>query len=68
MQGQTASFCSFDPDTIYISAEEFSREILGHEITHALLNHYFVVSPPQKVAEILSLHVEYQLHQSKQGL
>ena len=47
--------------TIYISAEDFRREVLGHEIAHAIMNHYFVVSPPIKVQEILSKYIEYQL-------
>ena len=48
-------------NTIYISADDFTKEILGHEIAHMLISHYFVVQPPQKVAEILAGYVEYQL-------
>jgi len=51
--------------TIYISAEDFRREVLGHEIAHAIMNHYFVVSPPIKVQEILSKYVEYQLRKAQ---
>lgn len=57
-----ASFYVNDINTIYISEESFKREILGHEIAHAIINHYFVVSPPIKVQEILAKYIEYQLH------
>jgi len=55
------SFYVNDTSTIYISGENFRREILGHEIAHAIINHYFVVSTPAKVQEILAKYVEYQL-------
>jgi len=55
------SFYVNDTSTIYISGENFRREVLGHEIAHAIINHYFVISPPIKVQEILSKYVEYQL-------
>jgi len=55
------SFYVYDLNTIYISAESFTREILGHEIAHAVISHYFVVLPSVKVQEILSSYVEYQL-------
>jgi len=55
------SFYVNDTSTIYISGEDFRREVLGHEIAHAIINHYFVISPPIKVQEILAKYVEYQL-------
>jgi len=55
------SFYVNDTNTIYISGENFRREVLGHEIAHAIINHYFVVSPPVKVQEILAKYTEYQL-------
>ena len=57
----TGSFYINDLNTIYISADDFTKEILGHEIAHMIISHYFVVQPPQKVAEILSGYIEYQL-------
>jgi len=59
------SFYVSDTSTIYISGESFKREILGHEIAHAIINHYFVVSPPVKVQEILSKYIEYQLRKAQ---
>jgi len=55
------SFYTFELNTIYISPEHFTKEVLGHEIAHAIISHYFVVQPPVKVAEILAGYVEYQL-------
>jgi len=55
------SFYVYELNTVYISAESFTREILGHEIAHAVISHYFVVLPSVKVQEILASYVEYQL-------
>ena len=58
------SFYVFSLNTIYISADNFKREILGHEIGHAVISHYFVVLPPVKVQEVLAGYVEYQLRKA----
>lgn len=55
------SFYVYDINTIYISAENFKREVLGHEIAHAVISHYFVVQPSIKVQEVLAGYIEYQL-------
>jgi hypothetical protein len=55
------SFYVYDTNTIYISAEHFRREVIGHEMSHAIINHYFPIQAPVKVQEILSKYVEYQL-------
>lgn len=61
---KASSFYVNDYKTIYISADDFTKEVLGHEIAHMIVSHYFVVPPPEKVAEILSGYVEYQLRKS----
>ena len=61
---QASSFYIDEYNTIYISADDFTKEILGHEIAHMIISHYFVVQPPQKVAEILSGYVEYRLRKT----
>lgn len=58
------AFYVYDLNTIYISAENFKSEILGHEIAHALISHYFVVLPSVKIQEVLAGYVEYQLRKS----
>ena len=59
------SFYLFDFNSIYITAENFRREILGHEMGHAVMSNYFVVQPSVKIQEVLAGYVEYQLRKSK---
>ena len=63
--GGRYSFYASDLDTIYISQEHFQREVLGHEIAHAIISHHFVVQPPVKASEVLSGYVEYQLRKNE---
>lgn len=58
------SFYVYDLNTIYIAAENFKPEILGHEIAHAVISHYFVVLPSIKIQEVLAMYVEYQLRRT----
>jgi hypothetical protein len=60
------SFYVSDSNTIYIAIENFKREIIGHEIAHAIISRYFVVEPPVKIHEILGMYVEYQLRRTSQ--
>ena len=59
------SFYLYDFNSIYITAENFRREILGHEMGHAVMSNYFVVQPSVKIQEVLAGYVEYQLRKSK---
>ena len=59
--GGRLSFYVFSSNTIYVSADGFTKEIIGHEMTHAIICHYFVVPPPVKIQEILAMYVEYNL-------
>ena len=54
-----------DDRSIYISAERFHREILGHEMGHAIMSRYFVVQPSVRIQEVLAGYIEYQLRKSK---
>lgn len=60
-QLNSASFYVYSLNTIYISQADFKYEIIGHEIAHAIISHYFVVLPPLKIQELLASYVEYQL-------
>ncbi|MBI3601968.1 MAG: hypothetical protein HY209_03650 [Candidatus Omnitrophica bacterium] len=51
-------------NTIYIAAPDFTKEILSHEMGHAIMGSYFVVQPPEKIAEVLAGYIEYQLRKS----
>lgn len=59
--GGARSFYVYSLNTIYVSAASFRPGIVGHEIGHAIMSHYFVVQPSVKVQEILAGYVEYQL-------
>jgi len=58
---QTGGFYVVAIDTLYVDAENVTINILGHELSHAIQTHYFVVPPPEKIQEILAGYVEYQL-------
>lgn len=62
------SFYVPENNSIYISEKDLSLGVLGHEIAHAIVSHYFVVSPPAKVAEVLCGYVEYSLRKSNKTL
>ncbi len=59
---QAQSFYAYSVNTVYISADSFERGIIGHEVAHAVISKYFVVLPPEKIQEILSMYVDYELH------
>jgi len=61
--GPRQSFYVYNSNTIYVSREGFRREIVGHEMAHAIISHYFVVPAPVKIQEILAMYAEYQLRQ-----
>lgn len=54
-----------DTRSIYMSAENFRREILGHEMGHAIMSRYFVVQPSVRIQEVLAGYIEYQLRKSQ---
>ncbi len=58
------AFYIFDLNTVYIAAGDFTKEILGHEIGHAIISNFFVVQPPAKVQEVLAGYIEYQLRKT----
>jgi hypothetical protein len=58
------SFYSADYNSIYISSENFKREIIGHELGHAIMTHYFVVQPSIKIQEVLAGYIEFQLRKT----
>ncbi|MDD4938796.1 MAG: hypothetical protein PHE18_04710 [Candidatus Omnitrophica bacterium] len=62
----TRSFYSYENNTVYTSPENFKPVIIGHEIAHAIISHYFVVLPSEKIQELLAQYVEFQLRKSGQ--
>jgi hypothetical protein len=63
--GTGYAFYVDDDKSIYISSEYFRREVLGHEIGHAIMSGYFVVQPSVKIEEVLAGYIEYQLKKSE---
>lgn len=62
---KAASFYVHEFNTINIDMLSLNAGILGHEIAHAIICHYFVVLPPMKIQEVLAGYVEYQLRKSQ---
>ena len=58
------SFYLHPQNILYISFADLTLGMLGHEIAHAIMAHYFVVPPPVKIQEVLSGYVEYNLRKS----
>jgi len=51
--------------SIFMSAENLKREILGHEIGQAIMSRYFTSQPSARIQEVLSGYIQYQLRKSK---
>ena len=60
---QEGGFFVVSLDTLYIDAENVTTNILAHELAHAIQIHYFVIPPPERIQEILSAFVEYELRE-----
>ncbi|MDB4349534.1 hypothetical protein OAA99_01110 [Omnitrophica bacterium] len=58
---QPGGFYVLALDTVYIDAKNININMLGHEFSHAIQTHYFVVPPPEKIQEVLAAYVEYEL-------
>jgi len=54
-------FYIYEMNTIYVTEDYFTKEIVGHEMGHAIVGNYFVVQPPEKVHEVLAGYVEHRL-------
>lgn len=49
--------------TIYTSEESISDSVIVHEMAHAVIDNYFSVVPPSKVAEVLASYVDLHLEE-----
>jgi hypothetical protein len=50
--------------TIYTSEETVSDSVMAHEMAHAVVDNYFSVVPPKKLAEIMASYVDVHLDDS----
>ena len=55
------AFYIYELNTLYVTEQDFTKEILGHEMGHAIISNFFVVPAPEKVQEVLAGYIEYQL-------
>jgi len=55
------AFYSPKEKTMFLSVDDIRIGVLAHELTHVILDHYFGVSPPAKVHEVLAQFVETHL-------
>ena len=60
-RGNLISFYAYKFNTIYTTEDDISDSVMAHEIGHAIVDHYFVVRPPEKIKEILSQYVDMHL-------
>ena len=61
-QGNARAWYSHDHLTVYIQLDDLHEGMLAHEFAHAVIDHYLIVPPPGKTAEILARHVDKHLH------
>ena len=64
--GNRPSFYIYDTNSIYVSEEAFKPAIIGHEMSHAVISHYFPLPAPARAQEVLSMYVEYNLRRIEQ--
>ncbi len=52
------AFYIYKYNTIYVNVENMQEGMLVHELSHAIIDHYFSARPPKATAEILARYVE----------
>jgi hypothetical protein len=55
------SFYVYKHNTIYTSQSDISEHVLAHELAHSIIDHYFVILPPENIAEMLAKYVDSHL-------
>lgn len=58
---QAPAFYWRETNTIYLDIERITSGILAHEMGHAIIAHYFIVSPPGKISELLCQYVDREV-------
>ena len=48
-------------NTVYLNVEDVHAGMVGHELAHAVIDHYLLVKPPAQTAEILARYVDRHL-------
>lgn len=55
------SFYMHSRRTVFTSEQDIIDSVIAHEFGHAVVDHYFSVSPPQKVTELLACYADEHL-------
>lgn len=55
------AFYATKEKTVYVSVSDIRLGVLAHELAHMIIDHYFGVSPPVKIHEVLAQFVEKNL-------
>lgn len=55
------AFYVFKLSTLFASEWKISANILAHEIAHCIVDHYFSVIPPKKIAEMIAQYADLHL-------
>jgi hypothetical protein len=58
------AFYLHENKTIYVSVADLNANVLGHEMAHAIISHYFGAPPAMNIQEILAGYVDYSLQKS----
>lgn len=58
---QRTSYYVHKYTTVYTTEQVISQNVLAHELGHAVVDHYFLILPPEKIKELLSQYVENHL-------
>ncbi|MCF6249056.1 MAG: hypothetical protein L3J69_17110 [Desulfobacula sp.] len=61
-QGSARAWYSHDNLTVYVQLNDLHEGMLAHEFAHAVIDHYLIVPPPGRTAEILARYVDNNLH------
>ncbi len=60
-QNKFIAFYVFKINTLFSCEEKISANVLAHEIAHCVVDHYFSVIPPTKVAEMIAQYADAHL-------
>ncbi|RJR44980.1 MAG: hypothetical protein C4576_12510 [Desulfobacteraceae bacterium] len=50
-----------ETNSIYLNIEKASPGILAHEMAHAVIADFFIVTPPEKISELLCRYVDREI-------
>lgn len=62
--GKNVDFIAFyspRDKTIYLSLKDVELAVLAHELAHAVIDHYYGITTPAKIHEVLAQYVETHL-------